>query len=171
MLRPADVAVLLYLVIHQRESFAHMGALLGISTSTAHDAVSRLERAGLVHRVSCAFSVARGPALEFLYYGVPYVFTPDIIPRARGVLTGLAAPGASTEPDAPESKPLVWPSKLGNISGMGIKPLVRGAPDSALREPRLYRMLALVDALRTGDAREREFARRAMRDALESKEA
>jgi len=171
MLKPVDVAVLLYLVIHARESFAHMGALLGISTSTAHESASRLERSGLVHRIAAGFSVARGPALEFLLFGVPYAFAPEILPRARGVLTGLAAPGASTEADAPEGRPMVWPSKLGNITGMGIKPLVKGAPDSVLREPRLYRMLALVDALRTGDAREREYARRAMRQAIEATSA
>ncbi len=167
MLKPVDVAVMLYLLVHQRESFAQMSAMLGISKSTAHDAVVRLERAGLVHRLSGAGPrVAHGPALEFLLFGVPYAFAPVTVPRARGVLTGLAAPGASVDAETPEGLLMVWPSRLGNIPGIGVKPLVPAAPDTALRDPVLYRLLALVDALRMGDVREREYARRAMRAAF-----
>lgn len=169
MIKPSDVAVMLYLFLHPHESFARMGAMLGISKSTAHDAVMRLERAGLVHvLVRGGAELAVGPALEFLQFGVPYVFVPDILPKARGVRTGLAAVGEWLESDAPDSLPTVWPSKLGESTGMGIKPLVAGAPDIALRDPRLYWLLALVDALRTGDVREREYARRAIRRALDT---
>jgi hypothetical protein len=37
-------------------------------------------------------------------------------------------------------------------------PLYRSAPDAALRDPALYEWLALVDALRSGKARERRMA-------------
>jgi hypothetical protein len=83
------------------------------------------------------------------------------------VLTGLAAPGASADSEAPEGLSMVWPSRLGSVPGLGIKPLVPAAPDTALRDPVLYQLLALVDALRMGDVREREYARRAMRAAFD----
>ena len=169
LLKPVDVAVVLYLLRYPRESYAHMSAMLGISKSSAHGAVTRLERAGLVHKLSEGGArVARGPALEFLLFGVPYAFAPELLPRARGVPTGFAAPGLSSEPDAPEPLALVWPSRLGESAGVGIKPLVPDAPDTAWRDPQLYRCLALVDALRTGDARAREYARRVFREIFEA---
>lgn len=167
MLKPVDVGVLLYLLRHPQDSFAHMSALLGISKSTAHVAVRRLEHAGLIHRhEGGGASVARDPALEFLQFGAPYAFKPTVIPRARGVLTGLAALGPSPGVDAPAGQRAVWPWRLGTELGVGVEPVVPAAPDLALRDDRLYRLLALFDALRIGDAREREYARSAMRTAF-----
>ena len=43
------------------------------------------------------------------------------------------------------------------------------APDISFRDPDLYRLLALVDALRAGDAREREIARALIAESLLAK--
>lgn len=169
MLKSADVGFLLYLLLYPEETFAHMAALLGVSKSTAHAGVARLEKSGLVHRLDRrgALAVARGPALEFLQFGVPYVYRAETVPKARGVPTGLAALATVADPDAPEATMMVWPSQLGDALGVGVKPLVPAAPDTSLRDPRLYHLLAIVDVLRTGDARERGYARNAMRRAFE----
>ena len=41
---------------------------------------------------------------------------------------------------------------------VGLGPLYRTVPAAALRDPILYELLALVDALRDGRARERQLA-------------
>jgi len=52
----------------------------------------------------------------------------------------------------------VWPDSNGKIKGRAIEPLHAGAPLVARTDKELYAMLALVDVLRVGRAREREFA-------------
>jgi hypothetical protein len=172
MLRQVDIGVLLYLMLHPLESYAHLAVLLGISKSTGHASIARLRRSGLVHRVGRAGAeVAAGPALEFLQFGVGPAFPADTTPKARGVPTGFMALEEPHGGGLVDATPAVWPSPLGQTIGMGVTPLVPGAPDLRLREPRLYRLLALVDALRLGDARERETARAALREAILSTRA
>lgn len=168
MLRPTDVGVLLYLALHPRDSFAAMAEMLGVSKSTAHGAVQRLSASKLVSRVSDAMAlVAIGPTLEFVRHGVPYVFVPKTVPRARGVRTGLGALALTSFRAEVDAAPLVWASTLGDSFGVGIEPLVPAAPYLPHRDRRLYELLALVDALRVGDAREREIARNEIGLALE----
>lgn len=164
LLRPSDIATLLCLRLHPADPYSVMAERLGVSKSTAHDSVQRLVRNRLVHASAHATAlVADGPALDFLSYGVPYAFVPETMPEARGVLTGLRALGPAAGAAASSALLLVWPSRIGDSRGIGVKPLVPAAPNLPFRDPPLYRMLALVDALRVGDAREREAARDLLR--------
>lgn len=169
-LRPVDVPVLLHLAEHPGATYACVAEVLGVSTSTAHAAHSRLVTSGLAHRVTGAKTeVARGPLLEFLQYAVQYLLPATFLPKARGIPTGLAAPVLADFSEDPafrdliiaDAPPQVWPSHLGSIMGIGILPLFADAPSIASRDPSLYRWLALVDVVRGGDARARAFARRA----------
>lgn len=164
MLQPSDIASLLYLRLHPADPYSAMAERLGISKSTAHESVRRLVRNRLAHESREAMAVvAEGPAMDFLAFGVPYTFAPDTVPDARGVATGLRVLAAREASGMSAALALVWPSKLGDARGIGVPPLVPAAPDLPHRDPPLYRMLALVDALRLGDARERGVARDLLR--------
>ena len=52
------------------------------------------------------------------------------------------------------------------MQGVAIKPLYRSAPRAARNSPQLYELLALVDALRTGRARERKLAEQLLEERL-----
>ena len=54
--------------------------------------------------------------------------------------------------------PPVWPYSDGSVRGVSLEPLYRSAPAAALRDPALYELLALIDAMRDGRARERKLA-------------
>jgi hypothetical protein len=54
--------------------------------------------------------------------------------------------------------PPVWPDANGEYRGLEFAPLYRSAPQAAKRDPVLYELLALVDAVRGGRARERQIA-------------
>ena len=54
----------------------------------------------------------------------------------------------------------VWPFPEGQHRGVTLEPLYRTVPAAALRDPFLYELLALIDALRDGRAHERELAER-----------
>ena len=92
-------------------------------------------------------------------------------PRRAGVVAGLptsyAAPVLSGKivASAGELAP-VWPDAEGGVRGEGIEPLYRSAPRAAREDAALYDLLALVDALRIGRARERKLAEAMLRERL-----
>ena len=54
--------------------------------------------------------------------------------------------------------PPVWPDPEGTVRGQAVKPLYPSAVAAAGRDPQFYDLLALVDVLRLGRARERKMA-------------
>ena len=78
----------------------------------------------------------------------------------RGVPTSYAAAPLSTDIAPGDELPPVWPWRNGDIRGIALEPLYKTAPLAALRDPVLYELLALVDAIRDGRARERKIAER-----------
>lgn len=165
-LRPHDVAVALQLVLEPDLTFPALAERVGLSLGESHNAVKRLEKARLV---SGSGRRAVIPALnEFLVAGVPYAFPPDLGPETMGVPTSHSAPPLSERFRTEDV--LVWPSARGTHRGQSLVPLYPAAPDLAEKNPRLYRLLALVDALRTGRARERNEAKSILKDALHTGE-
>jgi len=70
----------------------------------------------------------------------------------------FAAPPLKNEIASRDELPPVWPWRDGETRGIALEPLYRTAPAAALRDPMLYELLALVDAIRDGRARERKIA-------------
>jgi hypothetical protein len=68
--------------------------------------------------------------------------------------------------NSPEQLPPVWPDPEGRVQGASVQPLYPSVPGAARRDPKLYDLLALVDALRFGRAREREFAEKELNQKL-----
>ena len=58
------------------------------------------------------------------------------------------------------------PFAEGSVRGIALVPLYPSAPAAALRNPALYENLALFDALRMGNARERNFAEKLLKERL-----
>ena len=57
-----------------------------------------------------------------------------------------------------EAVPPVWPDPEGAAKGMAFSPLYKNASRAARKDAKFHELLALVDALRGGRARERELA-------------
>lgn len=66
---------------------------------------------------------------------------------------------------APREAP-VWAHTAGSAEGPALSSIYRTAPQVALTDPALHRLLALLDALRTGRARERALAVQLMQAEL-----
>jgi hypothetical protein len=60
----------------------------------------------------------------------------------------------------------VWAHPAGAAKGPTLTPLYRTAPQAALADPALHRVLALLDALRTARTRERTLAAKLMEAEL-----
>lgn len=109
--------------------------------------------------------VMRRPLLEFLVHGLPYVFPAHLGIPGVGMPTAFsAAPIAGRLFAGDEAA--VWASAKGSTRGRIVEPLYPSAPEAAALDAELYRDLALVDALRVGNARERGLAARALRKRM-----
>jgi len=162
VLRPADVAVALAVALRPGGSFRALAEDCGLSVGEAHNAVRRLEQAQLLS--PSGRRVRTRPLFEFLRYGVPHAFPGLLGPETRGVPTAGSGP-AFRKHLAPD-RPVVWPYAEGKVRGDSLVPLYAGAPGVAGRHPRLYEALTLVDALRIGRARERQYASKRLQALL-----
>ena len=166
MLRPSDLFVCLYLSTRTQDppGFVDLAEHLGIGIGTAHRAVARLTASGLllpsrmVHRR--ALSDVLVHAARHVYYVKPGGLT-------RGMRTADAAPPLA-DTVAPADPPPVWPDPHGDARGYAIEPLHESVPAAARRDADLYALLALVDALRIGQARVRSLAAVQIRERLET---
>jgi len=150
-----------------RASYAALGVDLCMSPSEAHAGVSRLALAGLVDAETRRVKTAA--ALEFLKYGLKYVFPLERKGGlCRGVPTAHAAPCAEGVFTGDGEPPPVWPDAKGHVRGLGVIPLHRGVPAAVQKDQRLYELLALIDMLRGGRARERQWAERRMESILKT---
>ncbi len=59
------------------------------------------------------------------------------------------------------------PHKNGSVRGVEFVPLYPTVPEAARRDAKLYALLALFDALRTGQARERNLAQGMLEERIQ----
>lgn len=162
-LRPHDIVVALQLALTPDIPYRTLATAVGLSQGETHNAVKRLTVSRLLRPDR---RVPRTEALlDFLTKGVPHAFPAELGPEARGVPTAHAAPPLVS--DFSGSDPVVWPFARGEDRGAAVEPLYEGAPTIAKSNPSLYELLALVDALRIGGARERQLATALLRERLQ----
>jgi hypothetical protein len=158
VLRPYDILVLLKLVRigglpWTFDSVAHE---LGLSASAVHRSVDRATESRLFNRKRR--EVERAALQEVLVHGVRYFFPPVWGGEARGIPTAWAAPPLSGRIAHSGENPPVWPSPDGKARGLALEPLDPRVPGTVIRDEHLWELLALVDAIRIGGARERSLA-------------
>jgi hypothetical protein len=158
VLRPHDILVLLKLagiggLPWTYDSVAHE---LGLSASAVHRSVDRAIESGLFSRKRR--EVERASLQELLVHGARYFFPPQWGGEARGLPTAWAAAPLSGQLAHSGDNPPVWPIPGGKVRGIALKPLDPRVPDAVLKDEPLHELLALVDAVRIGAARERNLA-------------
>jgi hypothetical protein len=160
-LRPQDIVVLLKLVAlaDAPQSYQGLAKALGMSASEVHQALRRCVTARLAAKDEHGVRPVRPALFEFLSHGVQYAFAAERGGLVRGVPTGSAAPPLVAEMAGTDAPPWVWPDPGGTVRGLAFAPLYKSVPHAARADANLYALLALVDAIRGGDARERRLAR------------
>ena len=185
-LKPQDVVVVLKLLASDFNpwSYAKLGEQLGMSASHVFASVARAEAAHLLNTFNISSSPAhqgrgvlpefpapnRNNLKEFLIHGIKYAFPVERGGPTRGIPTAEAAP--PLDKYFPQDFPLppVWPyagDDERSRRGLEFSPLYKTAA-KASRDEKLYPLLALVDAIREGRAREREIAIRELTARIDS---
>ncbi len=161
VLRPQDVVVLLRLSLGADgvPSYAVLADELKLTASEIHAGVERAVAAQLARKDESGKPVVLMEALRlFVQHGVRYCFPVTHGPMGRGMPTAhAAAPLNKLMVQSTEPAP-VWPHKDGKVRGVAFYPLYPTVPDAANYNSALYELLALVDAVRGGNMRERALA-------------
>src|ERR1700752_239455 len=159
-LRPQDIVVLAKLLVYSglRPPLAHMAVELSLSPSQVHASLKRLTQSGLLSSDPAGNRPLLRPVLEFLVHGLKYAFPAKRGVITRGVPPSYAAPPLNRKISPGSDLPPVWPFSDGQHRGVSLEPFYKAVPVAALRDQPLYELLAIIDALREGRARERELA-------------
>ncbi len=161
-LKPQDFYVLLALLSHgdSTTGYLELADQTGLAVSAVHASLKRAAVAQLVMFEARRPVVLKPQLREFVFYGAKYAFAPLWGTLTRGVPTAYGAAPLSDVIAASSDPVPVWPHPKGTLRGVGLTPLYPSVPDAALRDKRLYAVLALFDALRSGRARERDAAQK-----------
>ncbi|MFT5144888.1 MAG: hypothetical protein ACI80V_001988 [Rhodothermales bacterium] len=164
MLKPIDVFVVVKLAVStEAATYADLAFELGLSASQVHRAVKNSQASGLIH--SGTLQTNSPALLEFLVHGVKYAYPPKRGPVTRGMATAHSAPPLRSV-FVDNGSAFVWPDPEGEMRGESLEPLHKRVPFAAKRDPRLHEMLALIDAVRAGRARDRELAQRHLEERV-----
>jgi hypothetical protein len=160
VLKPQDFYLLLALAAcrDQGLTYPELAAFAGVSMSEVHGALKRAEVARLLYFDAKRPHILLPAFKEFLFHGAKYAFPAMRGSMVAGIPTAHAAAPLNAQ-IAPSADPApVWSSIEGTMRGIAFIPIYPSAPAAALRSPALYENLALFDAIRAGNARERALA-------------
>ena len=161
VLKPQDLVVLLRLALEPgaAPTYAVLASELGMTASEIHAGLERATIAQLARKDKAGKpSVVRDALRLFVEHGARYAFPAIHGSATRGMPTGYAAPPLKDKIVQPNEPPPVWPHKNGTVRGLAFYPLYPSVPEAAGRNPALYELLVLFDAIRGGSARERALA-------------
>ena len=178
-LRPQDVVVVLKLLASGgKGTYAQLGEELSLSASQVFRSVDRAEISRLLDARAIPppwpaterplSSPHKNNLREFLIHGAKYCFPAQRGGLVRGMPTAHAALPLSAQIQQGSEPPPVWPTPDGTVRGTEFSPLYKNVPAAAQRDPKLYELLALVDAIRDGRAREREIAIRELNARIDA---
>jgi hypothetical protein len=161
-LKPQDILFLLKLVAigDKGWSFNKLALDLGMSPAEVHAAAKRALTARLAVRSDDKIRPNIRNLEELLLHGIQFVFVPDHGVITRGMPTSHASDFLSHYFVADDELPPVWPDPEGEVRGESFSPLYKSVPTAAKNDDKLYELLALVDAIRSGRVREREIAQK-----------
>ncbi|GHA47462.1 hypothetical protein GCM10007103_30500 [Salinimicrobium marinum] len=155
-MRPHDIVVLLKIAAKKGDSWymKDLAHELNISASEISESINRSVIAGLIF--ADKKRLMKTAILDFLRYGLPYVYPQQPGSLVRGIATAHSAKPLKDIIQSEE--PFVWPYFKGELRGQAIAPLHSKVPESCLKDEKFYELMSLCDALRVGKAREKNLA-------------
>ncbi len=157
-IRPQDIVIALKILLRGEGAWRHLDLAyeLGLSQSEVTQGLERCKLAGLVD--PSKRKPMKLALTEFLVHGLKYVFPAQPGPLCRGLPTAHSARPLAGHIVSDENDQYVWPYAEGEVRGQAIFPLYPNVPFAAKKDPKLHEMLALLDAIRVGRAREKNLA-------------
>jgi hypothetical protein len=157
-LRPQDIVILLKILAREGSPWRQLDLAyeLGLSQSEVTHGLERCMKSGLIE--PSKRTPLKSALAELLIHGLKYVFPAQPGPVCRGLPTAHSAKPLVGKIVAGAADQYVWPYAEGETRGQSIQPLYPSVPEAAKKDPKLHELLALIDAIRVGRAREKKLA-------------
>jgi hypothetical protein len=175
VIKPQDIVVLVKLISLGRKNWSQNSIAneICLSPSQINDAFKRLVSSGLL----TPYQSPNKPepiiqaCEEFFIHAIKYVFPVKLGEVVRGIPTSYAAPSLNNQIVIGKDPIPVWPYGEGKERGVALRPLYPSVPESVSKhpDPVFYDLLTLLDAIRSGRARERNLAPQKLSAILKSK--
>ncbi len=185
MLKPQDIVILLKILSMLTLAKSDKPGLLSqnklanylcMSPSEVNAGLKRLVLSGLLGQVvkegisqnKIRFLPIKAACEECLTLGVKYFFPVQLGAYTRGIATSYAASIFEKHIVLGNDPIPVWPYGEGDRRGLALEPLYSSVPRSLVHhpDPLFYEMLVLIDAIRTGRARERNIAVKLLKEKI-----
>lgn len=156
-LQASDLLLAMKLAVSSAEdsaSIRSLGEALDLSKSTVANSLQRLQKLGLIRKGHQVNKLALRDCLE---HASRWIAPATVGDYELGLLTAHAEPSMAGKFSG-DDDPMVIPLPHGPDRGRAVTPLHPSAPAAAKKDPKLHRLLAVVDSFRIGGAREREVA-------------
>lgn len=158
MLRPLDIVILLKIHCKGDQPWSQMSLAkeLHISSRSVNEGLKRASLARLYDPLEKkVWSLALAEAVT---RAVRFYIPAELGSSQTGMPTAWAARPLNQRISSDDSDRPVWPLPGGEGFGPSLIPLHDSVPLAAQRDAELYELLALIDAMRAGRARERGLA-------------
>ncbi len=164
-MRPQDIVVLLKILCYDSHNWYNKDLAndLFLSTAEISNSLQRSASSGLIDTDKKKVRVQS--LLDFLIYGIQYVFTQRPNNISRGIPTAHSHPFMRLQFSSDQL--YVWPDAESDEKGLSVQPLYPGVVNAAKKDEKLYLMLALIDVLRMGKTREKEVAITKLKELFE----
>ncbi len=156
-MRPQDIVVLIKIIALSKKDWRNIDIAnaINISPSEVSEALNRCVIAKLID--SKKRTVHINALMEFLIYGLKYVFPVEPGAIVRGVATAHSA-SPIKEHFATSEDNYVWAYAKGKQRGQAIEPLYKTLPAIIEDDKPFYELLTIIDTIRIGRAREVKIA-------------
>jgi hypothetical protein len=163
-MKPQDLVILLKIIILKNKEWkvTELASALFLSQSEVSKALERLVFSGLLDESKRVPS--KNAIYDFIVNAVKFSFPVRPGRLLKGIPTSQRANPLNSKIVSDDK--YVWAHLKGSVKGESIEPLYEKAPDAALIDPKLYEMLALIDALRVGKVREQEIAKEELKKRI-----
>ncbi len=176
IMKPQDIVVLAKLLTqreNKRWTQNSLASELCLSPSQINSAFKRLVATGLItpyHPPNKPQPIIQA-CEEFFVHALKYIFPAKLGEIARGVPTSYSGPSLKKQIISGNDPVPVWPYGEGEERGIALKPLYSSVPESVSKhpDPMFYDLLTLIDAIRSGRAREKQLAIQKLSEILKSK--
>lgn len=173
MLKAQDIVLLVKLLAnpdHLSWPQHKLASHLCYSVSAVNPGIKRLKQSHLLCQglEENLYQPILAACEEFLISAVKYIYPGELGSITRGIATSYAAPVFGGQIITGNDAPPVWPHEQGKQRGLALKPLYHNIPNAVIEFPdqAFYDLLALIDALRVGRARERNLAEKMLKEKL-----
>jgi hypothetical protein len=166
-LQPVDLLVAAKVAAHPQAqpSVRKLGEELGMSKSAVAYSLRRLGELSLLDGSDGKRHINKLALWDCLVHAARWIAPARVGDYELGLPTAHAS-RALARKLVGDDDPMVMPLAHGPLRGRAVTPLHPLAPLAAARDPQLHDLLALIDALRVGRARDRQVAAAELRARL-----